>query len=144
MTPVEAHDAIASAFKDGWDAGSTSAGVPVLWPDQRDDPPAGDAAFARLTIQHAASGGRTHPPGALHERVGVVIVQCFGRAVEHDTAPTTAQRHALQLASDALKAFETAVQTSVRFFNGRPTDVGPDGSRYQVNAVTDFAYYQSH
>lgn len=141
-TPAAALKAIASAFKDGWDAGATSAGVLVLWPDQRFDAPADETPFARLTVQHAASGGQTHGPNPLFWRTGVIVVQCFGQETRHASAPQTAQDHAYELANDALSGFEGVAVAGVHFRNSRLVDVGPDGRRYQVNAVIDFAYTQ--
>jgi len=143
MTPAQARDDIYTLFKAAWDAGTTSAGLPLLYDNVKGDPPTTKDAngwptsWGRIAVRHASGGQSTLGPNAIFSRIGNVFVQIF--------TPLGAgfDGGGDDLADDVLSAFEGQTTALGAWFrNGRLIDVGPSTLWFQQNVITEFTYDQ--
>jgi hypothetical protein len=139
LTYEAAQDEIMTRFKTKWDAGSPSAGVFVVWPDQDAAPPEG-ASYAVFEIEHTLGrqGSLSDPVGVIRwERRGLVRVCIYtmaGRGLLLNT----------RLGMVAVDAFEgKTTPGGVWFRNVRYSEApGRDGKWQQGNVVAEFTYDQ--
>lgn len=134
----EARDHMLKVFKDVWDP----TGFPAVYPDKPEDPDNGGSApsanvWARATIRHA-DGFQSSLTGPLeglkrHTRIGVVIIQVFGKVGDGSTA-------AYDAAQIVANAFEKSRDNPVWFRRVRINEIGTRGPYDQINVLADFTY----
>lgn len=138
-----ARDEILGLFKTQWDAETPAVNggnVPrVEWPgvDSGSPPPAG-AAWARIVVRHATSRQTTfgETGNRRFTRPGLVTVQVFAPTAD-GIGLSLAEKLAI-IARDAFEGRGTA--SGIWFRNVRITEIGPDGTWYQMNVLAEFQY----
>lgn len=117
-------------------------GTPITYRNLNFDP---DAEFAdsdandrpiwmRAVVQHTPGASDVNGLGnRYYRRVGVVIVQVFGRKGTGEVEVNNA-------AEIVLKFFETANLPGLWFRSPGPAEAGDDGAWYQVNVSSAMAY----
>lgn len=134
----EARDHMLKVFKDAWD----TTGFPAVYPGKAEDPDNGGDTpsanvWARATIRHA-DGFQSSLTGPLeelkrHSRIGVVIIQIFGKVGDGSTA-------AYDAAQIVANAFEKSRGIPVWFRRVRINEIGTRGPYDQINVLADFTY----
>lgn len=138
-----ARDEILGLFWDDWEANTPALNggqAPVVrWPGvDSGDPPPADAAWARITVQHATSRQSTlgEPGNRRFSRPGLVTVQIF--------TPLSAGGGlflAEKLAIIARNAFEgRGTPSGIWFRDVRVQEAGVDGSWYRMDVRVGFEY----
>lgn len=129
----QAVDEIFTVFKDAWD----TTGFVALYPNTNQQPPTGTTPWARASLVHTTGGQATlanHNGQRRYERVGIFTAQIFvpiGEGLSRGNA----------LAKIVADAYEgTATPSQIWFRDVRKTEVGPDGSWYQINVTASFTY----
>jgi len=134
---TQAQDEGLKAFRDAWELGAPSQGVPLLYDDVASAPPT-SGPWARVSFRNVAGRQATlsgETGRRMFQHTGVASVQIF--------TPTGDGRVlADQLAQIAKNSFEgtTTAPGDVRFRNARILHVGQEGSWYQTNVLADFEY----
>lgn len=143
LTVTQARDEIHTLFKTAWDAGADTAGKRVMYWDSKqviDETNDGDGnpnTWARIVIQHVLSNQASlanRSGQRKYRRSGLVTVQVF-------TPLGTGLSIADRIYKIVLDAFEGKVTPgNVWFRNVRLNEVGPSGSWFQGNIISDFEY----
>ena len=137
MNITQARDEILTTFRDAWVASSTSASLPVLYPDTADDTPPDSGAWARVTVQHGTRGQTTlsNENGVRRYRAtGFVTAQIFTPRGKGLTLND-------QLAKIVLDAFDGVTTAGgVAFYRARTREIGPDSQWFHTNVLVDFDY----
>lgn len=130
MTPDQARDEMLAVFKAAWD----TTGLQATYTDIPGSVPDTEAAWARVTIQHA-DGGQTGFGATEVKRftnVGILTVQVFAPKGDGKT-------EAYRLAQLVLVAYCQA-RGSVWYRKQRIREAGSDGAYEQINVLADFNY----
>ncbi len=135
---TQARDEILAAFKTAWDAGTETAGKPVIYWDRPDSTPPASGTWARVTVKHV-TGSQVTLSGETGQRrfehTGIVTVQVFTESGRGLTLSDLATEI-------VINAFE-GVTTSpgrVLFRNVRANPVGQDSQWFQQNVLAEFEY----
>lgn len=139
---ASASDEILGLFWDAWRALAPAANggtAPIVqWPDDEENPPPADQAFARIRLIHGQSVQSTFGTAGQRRftRPGIVSVQIFA-PITKGGGSTLAQN----LATIARNAYEgVGTASGILFRRSRTKEVGGDGTWYQINVTVEFEY----
>lgn len=133
MSPSDARDIMLAVFSQAWTDAEQDLSR-VLWDDRGGTVPAGQAAWARVTIKHDNGHARAFGASrALYSNTGTLWIQVF-------TPEGNANEQAYDLSYALVQAYRNALNAGVTYRNPRLKEVGVSGAFEQTNVLTDFSY----